>query len=237
MELTPDAVVLVALGPVEVTATLAFTWLVMALLVAIAALSRPRLDARRRPSRLQSTVETVISEIRRQIAATTGQDPAPYLPFIATLYLFIAVTNLLAVVPGYHPPTASLSTTVALAGCVLVAVPVASIRQRGLAGYLRHYLEPTPLMLPFQVLSEISRTVALAVRLFGNVLSGTVLAGILLSIVPFLVPVPVRLLELLIGQVQAYIFAILATVYIASAARARGADGGETRTAPSKGER
>lgn len=235
MELTPDTVVLVALGPLDVTATLAFSWLVMALLVAVSALAGRRLRATREPSRLQATAETVVAEIRRQIAVTTGQDPAPYLPFIATLYLFIAVTNLLAAVPGFHPPTASLSTTVALAGCVFVAVPVASIRRRGLAGYLRHYLEPSPLMLPFQVLSEISRTVALAVRLFGNVLSGTVLAGILLSIVPFLVPVPVRLLELLIGQVQAYIFAVLATVYIASAARAQGAGDGGARTAP-KGE-
>lgn len=235
MELSPDAIAVVSLGPLTVNATLLFSWAVMAMLVAAAVLGGRRLTAAASPGRGQAALELVVGTIRRQIAAATDQDPRPYLPFIATLYLFIALANLLAVVPGYHPPTASLSTTAALAGCVFVAVPVLGIRRVGLTSFLRHYVEPTPFMLPFRVLSEVSRTVAMAVRLFGNIMSGTVLAGILLSIAPLLVPVPVHLLELLIGQIQAYIFAVLATVYIASATRTVGPQPPPSREARAAG--
>jgi F-type H+-transporting ATPase subunit a len=221
MDLSPDARVILELGPVAVNATLLFSWSVMALLVVGARVVTRRLAVLRTPTRGQTILEAVVATIRREIAEATEQDPAPYLPFIATLYLFVATANLLAFVPGYEPPTASLSTTAALAGCVFFAVPILGIRKAGVVGFFRHYVSPTPLMLPFHVLSEISRTVAMAVRLFGNVMSGTVLAGILLSIVPFFVPVPVHLLELLIGQVQAYIIAVLATVYIASGLEAQ----------------
>jgi F-type H+-transporting ATPase subunit a len=146
------------------------------------------------------------------------QEPGPYLPFIGTMFLFIAVSNLLAVVPGYRPPTGSLSTTAALAICVFIAVPAFGIARQGARTFLRQYLRPTPLMLPFNVIGEFSRTLALAVRLYGNIMSGTVLAGILLSLAPFFFPVLVQLLGLLTGMVQAYIFAVLAMVYIASAA-------------------
>lgn len=240
MELSPDALVLARVGPVVVNATLVFSWAVMVLLAGGVWLITRRARVLPGPRRWQSLLELAVRTVRRQIAEATGQDPDPYLPFILTLYLYIATANLLAFVPGYHPPTGSLSTTAALAGCVFFAVPVLGIRRVGVRGFLRHYVSPTPLMLPFHVVSEVSRTVALAVRLFGNVMSGTVLAGILLSITPLLVPVPVRMLELLIGQVQAYIFAVLATVYIASAARTQGpgadtaaADGGPDR----KGDR
>ncbi len=231
MELTPDAQVLVQIGPVAINATIAFSWAIMAVLVLGARLLARHLDVLH-PGRAQAVGEVVVAAIRAQIRAVTEQDPGPYLPFIGTLYLFIAVANLLAFVPGYHPPTASLSTTAALAGCVFLAVPIYSIRQVGVTGYLRHYIEPTPLMLPFQVLSEISRTVALAVRLFGNVMSGMILGGILISLAPLLLPVPLRLLELVIGQVQAYIFAVLATVYIASAARSQGPVSNENHQQP-----
>jgi F-type H+-transporting ATPase subunit a len=232
MELTPDAMVVARLGPLTVNATLLFSWAVMAVLVAGAWLGARRLTVTDAPGRIQAALELVVATVRRQIAAATEQDPAPYLPFIATLYLFIALANLLAFVPGYHPPTSSLSTTAALAACVFVAVPVLGIRRVGVLRFLRHYVEPTPFVLPFRVLSEVTRTVALAVRLFGNVMSGSILAGILLSIAPLLVPVPVRLLDLLIGQIQAYIFAVLATVYIASATRTVG-----PRPAPEGGRR
>ncbi|HSN53257.1 MAG TPA: F0F1 ATP synthase subunit A [Candidatus Sulfomarinibacteraceae bacterium] len=235
MELSSDAIAVVRLGPLTVNATLIFSWAVMAVLVTAARLGARRLTAAGAPGRGQAALELVVGSIRRQIAAATDQDPGPYLPFIATLYLFIALANLLAVVPGYHPPTASLSTTLALAGCVFVAVPVLGIRKVGLTRFLRHYVEPTPFMLPFRVLSEVSRTVAMAVRLFGNIMSGTVLAGILLSIAPLLVPVPVHLLELLIGQIQAYIFAVLATVYIASATRTVGPQPSPSREALTAG--
>jgi F-type H+-transporting ATPase subunit a len=122
--------------------------------------------------------------------------------------------------PGYQPPTGSLSTTAALALCVFVAVPIYGIAQQGLGGYLGHYIQPTIFMAPFHIISEISRILALAVRLFGNVMSGTVIVGLLLAIVPLFFPIVFKLLELLIGMIQAFIFAVLATVYIASATQA-----------------
>jgi F-type H+-transporting ATPase subunit a len=158
--------------------------------------------------------------IRNQIQQISQEDPSRYLPFIGTLYLFIAFSNLLAFVPGYHPPTDSLSTTAALAGCVFLAVPLYGISHRGLRGYLDHYFKPTVFMLPFHIISEVSRTLALAVRLFGNVMSGVLLGGILLSVAPLFFPILLQVLELLIGQIQAFIFAVLATVYIASASQA-----------------
>jgi len=144
-------------------------------------------------------------------------DPGRYLAFVGTLFIFIATANLLAIVPGYMPPTGSLSTTTALALCVLVAVPFYGVAQKGLAGYLRNYIRPTIFMLPFNIIGELSRTIALAIRLYGNVMSGTVIAAILISIAPFLFPILLSLLGLLTGLIQAYIFAVLAMVYIASA--------------------
>jgi F-type H+-transporting ATPase subunit a len=139
--------------------------------------------------------------------------------------VFVATANLLSVIPWYLPPTGSLSTTTALALCVLAAVPLYGVLQRGPVGYLRRYVQPTPLMLPFNLIGELSRTVALAVRLYGNIMSGTVIVGILISLTPFLFPIVMQLLGLLTGMIQAYIFAVLAMVYIASASSAqRGGD-------------
>ena len=140
-----------------------------------------------------------------------------YLPFLGTLFLFLATASLATVIPGFEPPTGSLSTTIALALCVFVAIPFFGIRKQGLRGYLRSYIEPTVIMLPFNIISEASRTLALAVRLFGNMMSGTMIIAILLTITPFLFPVVMTLLGLLTGMVQAYIFTILAAVYIAAA--------------------
>ena len=139
--------------------------------------------------------------------------------FIGTLFVFIAVSNLLAIVPWYEAPTASLSTTAALAISVFIAVPVFGISEGGLKGYLRSYLQPNFIMLPFNIISEVSRTLALAVRLFGNIMSGGLIASVLLSIAPFFFPIIMSALGLLTGMIQAYIFAILATVYIAAATR------------------
>ena len=147
-----------------------------------------------------------------------------YLPFVGTLFLFIGVSNLLDVVPGWHPPTGSLSTTAALAICVGVAVPAFGIRQQGFVEYFRHYLRPTVIMLPFHLLSETSRNLALAVRLFGNIMSGAMIAAMLLAIAPLFFPVPMQILALLTGVIQAYVFAILAMVYIAAAVQ-RGQEG------------
>jgi alternate F1F0 ATPase F0 subunit A len=159
--------------------------------------------------------------IRNQIHEVTHQEASRYLPFIGTLFMYISVSNLLQVIPGFQPPTGSLSTTAALAVCVFFAVAIFGITQQGVLAYLKQYLRPSPLMLPFNIISELSRTLALAVRLFGNIMSGTLIGAILLSVVPFFLPVIMNLLGLLIGQIQAYIFAILATVYIASATQSQ----------------
>jgi F-type H+-transporting ATPase subunit a len=191
----------------------------MAVLVLGARLATRNVSATMRPGRWQSLLEVLVSGMRDQIQQVSQHAPGPYLPFVGTLFLFIAISNALAVVPGFTPPTGSLSTTTALALCVLVAVPLYGIAERGLGGYLKSYVRPTVFMLPFNIIGEMSRTVALAVRLYGNVMSGTVIGGILLSIVPFLFPIVMQVLGLLTGLIQAYIFAVLAMVYIASATR------------------
>jgi F-type H+-transporting ATPase subunit a len=165
-------------------------------------------------------LEALVTVIREQIREVSSQAPGRYLPFVGTLFLFIAMANLLSIVPGYRPPTGSLSTTAALATCVFLAVPLYGIASRGLRGYLRRYVRPTVLMLPFNVIGELSRTLALAVRLYGNMMSGTVIAAILIGFVPLFVPLLMQLLGLLTGMIQAYIFAVLAMVYIASATQA-----------------
>ena len=224
ISITPDQWIVLQVGPLAVNATLAFTWLVMALLAGGSWLSTRCLSTDEKISRWQNLVEVLVTGIDEQIRAVSRQEPGAYLPFVGTLFLFIAMSNLLAVVPGYRPPTGSLSTTTALAICVFVAVPVFGIVRQGPLHYLRRYIRPTPLMLPFNIIGELSRTVALAVRLYGHIMSGTVLAGILLSLAPFFFPILVQLLGLLTGMVQAYIFAVLAMVYIASAAAAAPSD-------------
>jgi F-type H+-transporting ATPase subunit a len=168
-------------------------------------------------SRWQAALEILVVGIDEQIKEVGLSVPGSYIGFIGTLFIFIATANLLTIVPGYEPPTASLSTTAALAVCVFVAVPVFGVAGRGWRAYLKSYLEPTVIMLPFNLISELSRTLALAVRLFGNMMSGTMIIAILLTITPFFFPVAMTLLGLLTGMVQAYIFSILATVYIAAA--------------------
>lgn len=228
--MSPDSWILYDWRGWQLNATIVFTWLVMALLVLGSWAITARLSEGETVSRWQVMLEVVVSGIRDQIAEIGAEKPGRYLPFIGTLFLFIATSNVLSVVPGYQAPTGSLSTTAALAICVLIAVPLFSIGERGLGGYLRTYLQPTPLMLPFNIVGEISRTIALAVRLYGNVMSGTVIVGILISVAPFFFPVVMQLLGLLTGLIQAYIFAILAMVYIGSASRTR--RGAESPAAP-----
>jgi F-type H+-transporting ATPase subunit a len=228
MEITPDTLVVWQWGPLQLNATILFTWVVMALLVLSAVVVTRRLTPSRHMSGGQNVLETVVSGILNQIRGVSGDDPARYLPFVGTLFLFVAVSNVLAVVPGYRPPTGSLSTTTALAICVFVAVPVYGISQRGLRAYLRQYLKPSPIMLPFNLIGEFSRTLALAVRLFGNIMSGTLIVAVLISLAPLFFPVVMQLFGLLVGLIQAYIFAVLAMVYIASGTRAHQ----ERRTSP-----
>jgi len=217
MQISPDQWIVWQWGPVTLSATIAFTWLIMALLTFGSWLVTRRLRDEARMSRWQNLREVIVVGMRDQIRNVTERDPGPYLPFIGTLFLFIALANLLMIVPGYRPPTGSLSTATALALCVLIAVPVYGIAENGVAAYLRKYVQPTPFMLPFNIIGEISRTIALAIRLYGNIMSGTVIVGILISVAPFFFPVIMQVLGLLTGLIQAYIFAILAIVYISSA--------------------
>ncbi|MFG0265030.1 MAG: F0F1 ATP synthase subunit A [Rhodopirellula sp. JB055] len=205
---------------VKINATLAFTWMVMTLLVVGSWWITRKLTSDTDIPRWQNLLEVLVTGIRDQIRDVSRHDPGPYLPFVGTLFLFIAVANLLSIVPGYVPPTGSLSTTAALATCVFVAVPVFGIASHGVGHYLKRYLQPTPLMLPFNLIGELSRTLALAVRLYGNMMSGTVIAAILISFVPLFIPIVMQVLGLLTGIIQAYIFAVLAMVYIASATKA-----------------
>jgi F-type H+-transporting ATPase subunit a len=214
--LSPDTIEVFAIGPWTINATLAFSWLIMALLVIVSWWVTRRLTPSGDIGRGQNVLEALVAFLLDQIREVTNQDPKPYLPFVGTLFLFIFTSNVLSVVPGFQPPTGSLTTTAALAVCVFVAVPVFGIAKLGLKEYLGNYLRPSPFLLPFTLIGELSRTLALAVRLFGNVMSGTVVAAILLSVVPLLFPIVMQAFGLLIGVIQAYIFAILAIVYIAS---------------------
>jgi len=217
MTINIDSIIFWQWGPITLNATILFTWLVMALLVLISWWVTRRLSEEVRMSRWQNLLEVLVTAIQDQIRDISRQQPGQYLPFIGTLFLFVALSNLLAIVPGYRPPTASLSTTAALAIWVFVAVPVFGIGQKGLRAYLKQYAKPTLFMLPFNILGELSRTIALAVRLYGNMMSGTVIVAILLGIVPLFFPIVMQLFGLLTGMIQAYIFAVLAMVYIASA--------------------
>ncbi len=217
MRLTPDAWIFWQFGFIKLNATIVFTWALMAVLVLGAAFITRRLSTDHERSRWQNLLEIVVTGIVGQIEEVGLKEPRRYLGFLGTLFLFVAAAALATVVPGYEPPTGSLSTTAALALCVLVAVPLFGISGQGLAAYLKSYLQPTPIMLPFNLISEVSRTLALAVRLFGNMMSGAMIIAILLSITPFVFPVVMTVLGLLTGMVQAYIFTILAAVYIAAA--------------------
>lgn len=225
MHISPDQTILWQWRFLHLNMTIVYTWGVMLILALGSRIVTHRLAAADQPrSRWQNAFEIVVETIRGQIREVCPQGGDTYLPFVGSLFLFIAMSNLLDIVPGWHAPTGSLSTTAALAICVGVAVPVFGILSQGTMGYFRHYLKPTFIMLPFHLLSETSRNLALAVRLFGNMMSGSMIVGILLAITPFFFPVVMQALGLLTGMIQAYIFAILAMVYIAAAVQ-RGQEG------------
>lgn len=217
MQLSPDQTIVFTLGNWPVSATIVNTWIVMVLLVGISMLVTRRLRADKAPGRWRSALELIVTMIQGQIEEVTHSGARHVLYFAGTLFLFIAAANLLTVIPGFAAPTSSLSTTVALTLSVLVAIPLFGITNGGLRQYLHKFIEPSLIMLPFNIIVEFSRGISLAIRLYGNVMSGAVIAAILLSIAPFFFPVVMDMLGLLTGFIQAYIFAILATVYISSA--------------------
>jgi F-type H+-transporting ATPase subunit a len=221
MRLSPDQMIFWQHGVLKLNGTIAFTWGLMLVLAVGAKLITRKLSTDQNRSRWQNLLEIIVTGIEKQIEDVGLPHPEKYLGFLGTLFLFLATASLCTMIPGYEPPTGSLSTTVALALCVFVGVPLFGIADQGVRGYLKSYVEPTVIMLPFNIISEISRTLALAVRLFGNMMSGAMIIAILLTITPFVFPLVMTLLGLLTGMVQAYIFSILAAVYIAAATRTR----------------
>src|SRR5664279_1131515 len=221
MRLSPDQMIFWQRGFLKLNGTIVFTWGLMLVLAVGSKLVTRKLSTDQNRSRWQNLLEIIVTGIEKQIEDVGLPHPEKYLGFLGTLFLFLATASLCTMIPGYEPPTGSLSTTVALALCVFVAVPLFGIADQGVRGYLKSYVEPTVIMLPFNIISEISRTLALAVRLFGNMMSGTMILAILLTITPFIFPIAMSALGLLTGMVQAYIFSILAAVYIAAATRGR----------------
>ncbi len=221
MRLSPDDMIFWHYGFLKLNGTIAFTWALMLVLVLGSKLVTRKLSMDLQRSRWQNLLEIVVTGIEKQIHDVGLHDSRKYVGFLGTLFLFVALAALCTIIPGFETPTGSLSTTAALALCVLVAVPYFGIAEQGLGSYLKSYVEPTIIMLPFNIISELSRTLALAVRLFGNMMSGAMILAILLTITPFIFPIALSALGLLTGMVQAYIFSILAAVYIAAATRSR----------------
>lgn len=176
-------------GPFLLNSTILWTWVVMLLLVACSWWITRTPSSLRNPSRRQLVLEVIVTALRNQVRDISRQEPGPYLPFIGTLFLFIAFANLLSIIPGYISPTASLSTAAALATCVFAAVPLYGVSKLGFRHYIQQYLQPSVFMLPFNVIGELSRTLALAVRLYGNMMSGAMIGAMLLAFAPLFVPV------------------------------------------------
>jgi F-type H+-transporting ATPase subunit a len=218
MKTTPfEHAVLWQLGPVSITQPVVVTWVLMAVLALAAWLitRHLRVDGAK-PA--QSLAELLVETLRDEIRSTMKLDPAPFLPLIATLFIFILAANLSGLLPGIEPPTAALETDLALGLVVFVAVIGWGIRRQGFWGYLRSYARPTILVLPLNLLEAVTRVVSMTVRLFGNMMSGMFVGGIVVALAGLLVPIPFMALELLTGLIQAYIFTVLAMVFIAAAA-------------------
>jgi F-type H+-transporting ATPase subunit a len=221
MHLSPDQVIFWQHGFITLNATILFTWALMIVLAGGSRLITRKLSTGLERSRWQNLLEIAVTGIGKQIEEVGLSQPRKYIGFLGTLFVFVGAASLCTVIPGYDPPTASLSTTTALALSVFVAVPFFGIEEQGVRSYLKSYTKPTVIMLPFNIISELSRTLALAIRLFGNMMSGAMIIAILLTITPFIFPIVMTVLGLLTGMVQAYIFSILAAVYIAAATRIR----------------
>lgn len=210
-----SSIALFNLGPIPITAGVVVTWAIMAVLVLGSILLTRRLSSF--PTAIQAALELIVDTVDNQIRDTMRIEPAPYRAFIGTLFVFIFVANWSSLVPGIEPPTAHLETDAALALLVFLAVIWFGIRAGGVRGYLSTFESPNPIMIPLNFIESLTRTFSLLVRLFGNVMSGVFVIGIVLSLAGLLVPIPLMALDLLTGAVQAYIFSVLAMVFIAGA--------------------
>lgn len=220
-QISPDQVILWQWGFITINATLIYTWVVIAILVIGSWLVTRNISTEMRFSRWQNMLEVIISGIAGEIREISQGKEKDYLPLIATLFLFIALSNMLAIVPAiYIAPTSSITTTAALAVTVFFAVPIFGITKQGVLSYLKEYFQPTFIFFPFHIMGEFSRTLALAVRLFGNIMSHEKVIAILLAITPLFFPAVMAAMGLILGIIQAYIFSVLTMVYIASATQA-----------------
>jgi F-type H+-transporting ATPase subunit a len=210
-----QAVPLFHLGPVPITGAVVTTWALMAVLTGGSWAATRRLSLE--PGGVQAVLELLIEAINTQIRETMRTEPARFLPLIGTLLFYLVSANLLSLIPGLEPPTAKLETDAALALIVFGAVHWYGIRMQGLRGYLREFARPTWIMLPLNVLAEFTRTFSMMVRLFGNIMAGVFIVGIVLSLAGLFVPIPLMALDMLTGVVQAYIFSVLAMVFIGAA--------------------
>ena len=204
---------IIELGPVVITNTVVTTWVIMAVIGLLAWLVSRRL--RIDPGPVQTAVEGIVSSIEDAVTEVAPQHAPQIMPFIGSLWIFLVVANLSGLIPGMHSPTRDLSATAALAIVVFLSTHWFGIRIQGLKAYLRHYMVPSPILLPFHLISEITRTVALAVRLFGNMMSLEMAALLILLVAGFLAPVPILMLHIIEALVQAYIFGMLALIYVA----------------------
>jgi len=205
--------VLFSIGPVEVTDTVIITWIVMILITGVCYVLTRRLSVK--PSSYQEVLEATFEAIEKTVKEVVPVNPLMVVPILGTFWIFIGFSNLIGLLPGFKTPTADINTTFAFAVISYSMTHVFGIRTEGIRGYLAHYKEPSWLLLPFHFIAEVTRTIALSVRLFGNMLSGDMIAVILIGIVGLLVPVPFYLLHVVIGIIQAYIFGILTLVFIA----------------------
>ena len=204
-----------ALGPMVINESVITTWGIILVLAVLAWLSTRNLKMF--PSSIQTIVESIVAAIDDAIVAVAPEHGRQIMPFIASLWLFLIVANLAGLIPGLHSPTRDLSVTSALACLVFFSVHWFGIRTQGLKNYLHHYLKPSPILLPFHIISEITRSLALAIRLFGNMMSLDMAAMMILLVAGFLAPIPILMLHIIEALVQAYIFGMLALVYLASA--------------------
>lgn len=203
------------IGPVPITSAVMVSWgLMLGLGIGCRILTR---GLALRPGRIQVLLETTVGLVMAEIRDSMRCEPRPYLPLIGTLFIYILAANWSSLIPGVEPPTARLETDAALAGIVFIASIYFGIRSQGVAGYLRSFAHPSILMLPINLIEAVTRTLSLMLRLFGNIVSGVFVIGIIMSIAGLLVPIPLIALDLLTGAVQAYIFAILALIFISSA--------------------
>jgi F-type H+-transporting ATPase subunit a len=202
-------------GPVGITEPVVITWVIAVVLIAFAAAVTRRLS--RTPSKAQTVLELFVGAIDEQIRDTMQVEPGPYRALIGTIFIFILVANWSSIIPGVEPPTAHLETDTAFAALVFCATIYYGIRTRGLVGYLRTFVEPTWIMIPLNLVEQITRIFSLIVRLFGNVMSGVFIGAIVLSLAGLFVPIPFMALDVLTGAIQAYIFTVLAMVFIGSA--------------------